>query len=162
MLGPQAQALKKLQMNQMQNYSSGDRRVNYLPKEMLYRSIQYQHPIHNQLLNERINSNERKLDLNNLLIGNPENTFLIRVTGESMINAGIHPGDILLVDRTLEAKNNKIVVAEINQKLTVKRIRFNKDNIKLISENDNYPEININENDSFKIWGVVESVIKSL
>jgi DNA polymerase V len=162
MLGPQAQALKKLSENQIQNYSSGDRRLNYLPKEMLYCPTQEHYPIRNQLLNDRIKSNDKKLDLNELLISQPDNTFLIRVTGDSMLNAGIHPGDILLVDRTIEASNDKIVVAEINQKLVVKRIRYNKEDIRLISENDNYPDIIITPKDDFNIWGVVDSVIKSV
>jgi DNA polymerase V len=104
---------------------------------------------------------EGKLDLNEFLIKNPSDTFLIRVSGDSMIKAGINSGDILVVDRTLKPTHNKIVIASINDKLLVKRIRYYEDGITLVSENDNYHDIKINNDDKFDIWGVVTSVIKT-
>src|SRR4030042_6039051 len=65
---------------------------------------------------------EKELDLNEYLIKHPAATFFVRVEGNSMIDAGIHSGDILIVDKSLEAKNNKIVIAVVNGELTVKRI----------------------------------------
>lgn len=102
------------------------------------------------------------LDLNELLIKRPSATFFLRVSGSSMIKAGIHHNDILIVDRSLEPSNGKIVIASINGELTVKRLRYEKGNIQLIAENEAYPPINISEDNDFLIWGVVTSVIHSL
>ncbi len=105
---------------------------------------------------------EGKLDLNDYLVRNPESTFLIRVTGNSMIKAGINSGDILVVDRSLEAENGKIVVAAINDQLLVKRLQINEQGTVLVAENDQFSPIIISEDDKFDIWGVVTSVIKSV
>lgn len=105
---------------------------------------------------------EPKLDLNKELTITPSDTFLIRVTGNSMINAGINTNDILVVDRSLKPENDKIVIAEVNKKLLVKRIRYNNGDTFLISENDGYPEIHITKDDKLNIWGVVTSVIKNV
>jgi D-beta-D-heptose 7-phosphate kinase/D-beta-D-heptose 1-phosphate adenosyltransferase len=103
-----------------------------------------------------------KLDLNSLLIGNPDCTFLIKVTGDSMTKAGINTGDIILVDRSIKAKTGNIVVATINNKLLVKRLILNENGIELLSENDSFPNIKIKESDKFNIWGVVKSIIKQV
>ncbi|MFS8131396.1 MAG: LexA family protein [Candidatus Dojkabacteria bacterium] len=102
---------------------------------------------------------DKKLDLNDLLIKHPVATFFVRVAGDSMIGAGIHSGDILVVDRALEAVNNNIVVAVINGELTVKRLRTTKGKVVLMPENTNYKPIEIKEDDNFSIWGVVTTVI---
>lgn len=70
---------------------------------------------------------EGKLDLNRHLIKHPAATFFVRVVGDSMIDAGIHPGDILIVDRSLEPADKKVVIAVIEGELTVKRIRLKKE-----------------------------------
>lgn len=101
-------------------------------------------------------------DISSSLIDNPENYFLIRVKGDSMIGSGIQSGDILLVHKTSDAKQGDIVVAEINSKLAVKKLKIDKNLIYLVSENPNYIPILVNKNDNFKIWGVVRSVIKSV
>ncbi len=102
------------------------------------------------------------LDLNRLISVNTEKSFMIRVTGDSMINAGIKSGDIVVVDTTLDAKNGKIVIASINQKIVVKRIKYNpNDGVTLLPENSKYPEIKIHRGDKFKVWGVVTAVIKN-
>ena len=102
---------------------------------------------------------EGELNLNSLLITNPPATFFVRVSGESMINAGIHPNDILIVDRSLEVKNNDIVIAAVNGEFTVKRF-MKKDNIiKLIPENPEYKIITVKEGTDFEIWGIVTNVI---
>ena len=69
---------------------------------------------------------EGKLDLNQHLIKNPPATFFVRVTGDSMVGAGIHHGDLLIVDRSLEPKDRSVVIAVVNGELTVKRIRIRK------------------------------------
>ena len=105
---------------------------------------------------------DRKLDLNEYLIKHPSSTFFVKVKGESMINAGIHSGDILIVDRSLEAKDKKIVVAILNGEFTVKRIRKLKDKLYLVSENDDYPSIEVKDGADFEVWGVVAHVIHSV
>ncbi len=105
---------------------------------------------------------DRGLDLNELLIKHPSATYFVRVEGDSMINAGISQGDILIVDRAVEPKNNSIVIAVLNNEFTVKRVRFRKNKIQLIPENDNYSVIEIDENQDFEIWGTVINVIKRI
>ena len=105
---------------------------------------------------------EGKLDLNKYLIKHPSATFFVRVTGDSMIDAGIHPGDILIVDRAIEAVHKKVVVAVINGELTVKRICQTKSGLILLPENENYAPIAIDKDAAFEIWGVVTSVIHKL
>lgn len=102
---------------------------------------------------------EGRLDLNDYLIRNPVSTFFVRVSGDSMNGVGIQPGDILLVDRSLEPKHNKIVIAAVNSELTVKRLYKKDDKICLMAENPNYPPIIINPETDLQIWGVVTSVI---
>jgi DNA polymerase V len=102
---------------------------------------------------------ERTLDINNLLIKHPVSTFYIRVIGDSMINAGINSGDILVVDRSLTFSNNKIAVVRINNEFTVKRIHFSQDKIQLLAENDNYAPIEITAEMDFEVWGMVTFVI---
>ena len=107
---------------------------------------------------------EKKLNLNQYLIKNPEATFLVRATGESMIDSGIFSGDILIVDKSLEVSNNSIVIASIDGDLTVKR--FVKGNgLKssyLVSENSEYPSIELKNDCDLEIWGVVTHSIHQL
>ena len=72
---------------------------------------------------------DKKLDLNEHLIKHPTATFFVKVKGDSMIKAGIHSGDILVVDRSLEAKDKRIVIAVVNGEFTVKRVRKIKDKL---------------------------------
>ncbi len=105
---------------------------------------------------------ESKLDLNNFLIKNPSATFFVRVTGDSMINAGIYSDDILVVDRALTPKNENIVISVIDGELVVKRIEINKKKVYLMPENKNYDPIEITGEMNFEVWGVVTNVIHSL
>lgn len=105
---------------------------------------------------------EGALDLNEFLVKNPSASFFVRVTGDSMIGAGIHSGDILLVDRSLEPKHGSVVIAVVNGELTVKRLHRLKDRIYLLPENNNYNPIEITEDMSFEVWGVVRTVIHSV
>ena len=79
-----------------------------------------------------------------------------------MIDAGIHSGDILIVDKSLEAKNNKIVIAVVNGELTVKRIKKADKKIYLVAENESFQPIEIKDDMDFVIWGVVTNVIHPL
>ena len=105
---------------------------------------------------------EGKLDLNKHLIKHPAATFFVRVTGDSMVDAGIHPGDILIVDRAIEPADKKVVIAIIDGELTVKRIRMLKGKVFLVPENENYKSLKIEEEMNFEIWGVVTNVIHPL
>lgn len=105
---------------------------------------------------------EKQLDLNEHLIKHPAATFLLKATGNSMINAGIFPGDLLIVDRSLEAVNNKIVVAVLNGEFTVKRLKKRQGKITLLAENPAYPPIEILEESNFEIWGVVAHVLHAV
>lgn len=102
---------------------------------------------------------ERKLDLNELLIQNPAATFFVRVAGDSMIGAGINHGDILVVDRSLQAAHDKIVIAIIHGELTVKRLMGNDSSWQLVAANAAYPAVAITEESGCEVWGVVTSVI---
>lgn len=105
---------------------------------------------------------EGKLDLNEKLVRNPAATFFVRVSGDSMTGAGIHDGDLLVVDRSLEPRDKKVVIAVINGELTVKRIRIKNKKVTLLPENENYPNLEITEDMDFEIWGVVTNVIHKL
>jgi DNA polymerase V len=105
---------------------------------------------------------DKNLDLNEYLIKHPSATFFVRVAGNSMINAGIHNGDILVVDRALEPADNKIIIAVINGELTVKRVRKARNRLYLMPENDDFKTIEVTEEMDFQIWGVVTHVIHSL
>jgi DNA polymerase V len=102
---------------------------------------------------------EGKLDLNQYLIKRPAATFLVRATGDSMINAGIHEGDLLVVDRSLTPLDGKVVIAAVDGYLTVKRLGIRKDAMWLFPENDKYPPIEVNPEADNYIWGVVTNVI---
>ena len=105
---------------------------------------------------------EDKLDLNKYLVKNPAATFFVRVTGDSMVGAGIHHGDLLVVDRSLEPKDKNVVIAVVEGELTVKRIRIGKKKIALEPENENYSVQQITEDTEFEVWWVVTSVIHAL
>lgn len=105
---------------------------------------------------------EQKLDLNKYLIKHPSATFLLRVAGDSMIDAAIHDGDILIVDRSVNPSSGKIVIAVVNGEMTVKRLKKEKNKIILLAENKKYPPIQIEQEADFSIWGVVTNVIHHL
>lgn len=98
---------------------------------------------------------EDTLDLNDYMVRRPDSTFMLRVEGESMKNAGIMPNDILVVDRSIKAAHNKIVIAALDGELTVKRLFQHNGVIKLLPENPAYPEIELNSEADLVIWGVV-------
>ncbi|MGH7885737.1 MAG: LexA family protein [Thermodesulfobacteriota bacterium] len=101
---------------------------------------------------------DQKLDLNDL-VRHPSDTFVVKVEGDSMINAGIHSDDLLLVDRAQEAVNDKVVVAYLNGELTVKRLKILNNKVFLMPENPLFKPIEITPSMSFEIRGVVTFVI---
>ena len=105
---------------------------------------------------------EKTLDLNELLIQKPAATFFVRAQGESMLGAGIHPNDILVVDRSLEPVPGKIVICALNGELTVKRLERNNEQWQLKAENPDYADIIIHEELEMVVWGVVTNVIHPL
>lgn len=105
---------------------------------------------------------EKSLDLNELLVHKPAATFFVRAQGESMLGAGIHSDDILVVDRSIEPVPGKIVIAALNGELTVKRLKRTGHEITLGAENPAYSDIVIQEEIDLVIWGVVTSVIHTL
>ncbi len=102
------------------------------------------------------------IDLNKHLIKHPSATFYGRVKGESLKNAGVSDGDLLVIDRSLEPINGKIAVCFIDGEFTAKRIKKSKLELWLMPENDDYEPIKITEDNNFVVWGVVTHVIKSL
>lgn len=98
---------------------------------------------------------DETLDLNDYMIRRPDSTYMLRVEGESMKDAGIMPNDILVVDRALPAVHNKIVIASLDGQLTVKRLFHRGGLIKLMPENLAYPEIELESEADLVIWGVV-------
>ena len=102
---------------------------------------------------------EGKLDLNEHLVKHPAATFFVRAAGYSMIKAGIHPGDILVVDRSIEAKHGKIVIAVVDGQLTVKRLHKSVQETYLMPENEEFEPIRFEEDSEVVIWGVVTNVL---
>jgi DNA polymerase V len=94
------------------------------------------------------------LDLNEHLIADPVSTFIVRVTGDSMIGAGIADGDELIVDRALRPRDGAVVIAVLNNELTVKRLRLGPP-IRLCAENPDYPDLRLSDGDQLDVWGVV-------
>ena len=103
-----------------------------------------------------------QVDVNSHLIRNEIATYIFRVKGNAMIDAGIFDGDVLVVDRSIEPKHNDIVLAALNNEFIVKRLFKRAGVAKLISENNIYPPLVIKERDDFAVWGVVTNSIHKL
>ena len=105
---------------------------------------------------------QERLSLDNELIKNKEATFFARVSGQSMVDAGLSDNDLLVIDRSLSPENNKIAVCFLDGEFTVKRLKVEKDEVWLQPENKNYQPIKITEENDFVIWGIVTNVIKKV
>lgn len=103
-----------------------------------------------------------RLDLNEHLINHREATYFLRVTGSSMVDAGIHEGDLLIVDRSLPPVHRAIVIAVVDGEFTVKRLYRRAGRIRLLAENPDYPPIELGDGQELLIWGVVTNVIHRL
>ena len=151
------------------HYESPDKRG--IDVALLYQK-RYFKPIFHQSFNPNIYRNNRKVYtrdqllvsgyLDDELIQNKDTTFFAKVKGQSMINAGLNDSDLLVIDRSLEPKNNKIAVCFLDGEFTVKRLRVEKNEVWLQPENPDYPIINITEDNNFIIWGIVTNVIKKV
>ena len=104
---------------------------------------------------------ERTLDLNELCIRHPNATFFVRVEGDSMIEAGIYDGDVLVVDRSIDAEHGDVVVAAVGSEFTVKQL-YTQPRLQLLARNPAYPPITLREGDELNIFGVVTNVIRQM
>ena len=105
---------------------------------------------------------ERPLDLDELVIQHPEATFYVKVSGESMKDAGIDDGDVLVVDRAINATHNAIIVAVLNGDFTVKRLHQEDETIYLVPANPMYQPVQVTEEMNFQVWGVVTYCIRKV
>lgn len=103
---------------------------------------------------------EGTFNIQSSLINGKANCFALKVKGDSMINAGIFEGDVVIINPQKEANNGEIIVALIDNEATLKRFERKKGNISLIPENDNYTPIAINKNDNFSIVGKALGVFR--
>ncbi len=105
---------------------------------------------------------EKRLDLNDLVLLHPTTTFYAQVEGNSMWGAGIYDGDIVVVDRALEATDTSIVVARLDGEFTIKRLHLLPDKTLLRAEHPDYPLLDVSSISDFQVWGVVTCVIHPL
>jgi DNA polymerase V len=104
---------------------------------------------------------DASIDLNKAFIKHPATTFCGRVKGNSMKDLGIHNGDLMIIDKSLEPKNGAVAVCYIDGEFTVKKIKIESDCCWLIPANENYSPIKVTPDNEFIIWGIVTHVIKS-
>ena len=105
---------------------------------------------------------ETRISLDRELVKNKEATFYARVSGDSMVGAGLDDGDLVVIDRSLNPENGKIAVCLVDGEFTVKRIKKEKNKLYLMPENIKYKPIELKEENELIIWGVVEYVIKKV
>ncbi|MDO6595673.1 translesion error-prone DNA polymerase V autoproteolytic subunit [Oceanihabitans sp. 2_MG-2023] len=105
---------------------------------------------------------EQRISLDRELIKNKEATFFAKVSGQSMIGAGLDDKDLLVIDRSIEPAHNKIAVCFLDGEFTVKRLKVDTEGLWLQPENPNYPMIRITDENDFVIWGIVTNVIKKV
>jgi DNA polymerase V len=102
------------------------------------------------------------IDLNKELVKHPAATFYGRVVGDSMIDAGVEEGDILVIDKSLEAQDGDMAVCFVDGEFTLKYLRMKDNQLTLVPANPNYPQIQITEGVEFRMWGVVTYIIKKV
>ena len=105
---------------------------------------------------------DRPLDLREHLVEHPAATFFVRARGTSMQGAGIHDGDLLVVDRAVPPRDGHVVIAVVHGELTVKRLRRRRGRLYLVSENDGFPPLAVTEAMDLRVWGVCRYVIHEL
>ena len=102
------------------------------------------------------------IDLNKELVKHPAATFYGRVVGDSMIDDGVEEGDILVIDKALEARDGDMAVCFVDGEFTLKRLKFHDDGLSLVPANPKYPVIEVTEGVDFMMWGVVTYIIKKV
>jgi len=105
---------------------------------------------------------ENALDLNQHLIKHPAATFFVKAQGDSMLGAGIHSGDLLIVDRSIRPQDGKVVLGVIDGEFTVKTLHHARGKVFLMPENCRYPAIEVKEEMDFSVWGVITNVVHPL
>jgi DNA polymerase V len=100
------------------------------------------------------------IDLNKELVRHPAATFYGRVVGDSMIDAGVEEGDILVIDKSLEARDGDMAVCFVDGEFTLKHLKFHDGGLTLVPANESYPSIEVGDGSDFIMWGVVTYVIK--
>ena len=143
--------LKRIQVGKELSFYSMDEKVLDIPFYQSNVSAGFPSPAEDFM--------DLDLNLQDYLVQHPSATFCVRVTGDSMQNAGIFSGDVMVVDRALEAKNNNIVLAVLDGEFTVKRIQKRAGKLYLKPENKNFSPIEIIEEMNFQVWGVVTHII---
>lgn len=121
----------------------------------------YSSPVHAGFPSPADDFIDRPLDLNEHLIRHPAATFFVKIEGDSMVDAGIHPGALLIVDRSLQACSGSIILAVLDGEFTVKRLKKEKGNIILCPENPAYQSLLVRPGQDFEVWGVVAHVVRS-
>ncbi len=105
---------------------------------------------------------ERGIDLNEQLVRNKPATFFMRVRGDAMINAGIHDGDVVIVDRSIRPVSGKVIIATLNGEMLIRRFEKAINKVRLIPETKKLAAIDIDPYAEFSVWGVVTYVIHAL
>lgn len=105
---------------------------------------------------------ESRINLHEIAVRNPPATFFLRAAGDSMLGCGIHDGDLLVVDRSLDAQHNRVVIAALDGELLVKKLIRRKNRVYLAPANPDYPEIEITNREYVHIWGVVTYALHKL
>ena len=105
---------------------------------------------------------ETRISLDRELVKNKEATFYARVSGDSMVGAGLNDGDLLVIDRSKNPENGKIAICLVDGEFTVKRIKKENKKLYLMPENKKYKPIELKEENELIIWGIVEYVIKKV
>ncbi|GAA2036491.1 translesion error-prone DNA polymerase V autoproteolytic subunit [Yaniella flava] len=105
---------------------------------------------------------DTKIDLNQMLIKDELSTFVVRVSGDSMEDAGIFDGDELIVDRSIEPHDGHVVIAVVDGEMTVKRLRVTDTGVVLQAENAQYPDVTVPELSDLVVWGVATRCLHRL
>lgn len=125
-------------------------------------NFSFEAPIMPTRISDNSSENLQMYDLNSVLAPNPSDVYLVRVTGESMINEGIFDGDILVVNKNEKPKDGKVVIAALNGEMAVKTYRIIEDKVYLFSANEKFLPIEIKPFWQFEIQGVVKHVIHNV
>lgn len=105
---------------------------------------------------------DSQINLHEIVVRNPAATFFLRASGDSMLGVGIHDGDLLVVDRSVDAAHNRVVIAALEGELLVKKLARRENRVFLVPANPDYPEIEISNREYVHIWGVVTYVLHKL